>query len=60
MRNGSYIFSFLLFCYPVQDNRRRRIKTEEKAKIVAVIWGTELIQFIAVKAILHRDDLKKG
>ena len=25
----------------------RRIKTEEKAKIVADAWGTELIQFLA-------------
>ena len=24
-----------------------RIKTKEKAKIVAVIWGTDLIQFLA-------------
>ena len=24
---------------------RRRIKTEEKAKIVAAVWGTEFIQF---------------
>ena len=26
---------------------RRRIKTEEKAKVVAAVWGTELIQFFA-------------
>ena len=39
---------------------RRRIKTEEKAKIVAVVWGTELIQFIVGLAFLHQDDLKKG
>ena len=38
----------------------RRIKTEEKAKVVAVISRTELIQFIAVLAIFHQDDLKKG
>ena len=30
---------------------RRRIKTEEKAKVVATILGTELIQFLA--AIFH-------
>ena len=39
---------------------RRRIKTEEKAKVVAAVWGTELIQFIAVLAILHQDDFMKG
>ena len=27
--------------------RRRRIKTEEKAKVVAAVWGTELLQFLA-------------
>ena len=44
----------------MQKNSRRRINTEEKAKVVPVIWGTELIQFIAALAILHQDDLKKG
>ena len=39
---------------------KRRIKTEEKAKVVAVVWGTELIQFLVELDILHRDDLKKG
>ena len=31
---------------------RRRMKTEEKAKVVAAVWGTEMIQFLAVLAIL--------
>ena len=39
-------------------SHRRRIYTEEKAKVVAVVWGTELIQFLAAPAILHQDDLK--
>ena len=30
-----------------------RIFTEEKAKVVATAWLTELIQFLAVLAILH-------
>ena len=30
---------------------RRRIKTEEKAKVVAAVWGTELIQFLAALAV---------
>ena len=33
--------------------------TEEKAKVVAAVWGTELIKFLAAPAILwHQDDLK--
>ena len=31
---------------------RGRINTEEKAKIVAAVWGTEFIQFLAALAIL--------
>ena len=40
-------------------SHRRRIYTEEKAKVVATVWGTEHIQFLAVLAVLHQDDLKK-
>ena len=32
---------------------RRRIKTEEKAKVVAAVWGTEFVQFLATLAIFH-------
>ena len=32
---------------------RRRINTDEKAKVVAAVWGTEMIQFLAALAILH-------
>ena len=39
---------------------RRRVQTEEKAKVVAAVWRTELIQFLAALAIVHPDDLKKG
>ena len=35
------------------------IKTEEKAKVVAAAWETELIQFFATLDSLHQDDLKK-
>ena len=38
----------------------RRIKTEEKTKVVAAVLGTEFIQFIAALAILHQEGLKKG
>ena len=37
---------------------RRRINTEEKAKVVAAVWGTEFIQFLAALAILHQDEMK--
>ena len=39
---------------------RRRIYTEEKAKVVGAVWGTEFIQSLAALAILHQDDLKNG
>ena len=32
---------------------RRRINTERKAKVVAAVWGTEFIQFLAALAIWH-------
>ena len=38
--------------------RRRRIKTEEKEKVVASVWGKELIQFFAALANLPRTILK--
>ena len=38
---------------------RRRINTAEKAKVVAAVRGTELIQFLASLANFHQDDLKK-
>ena len=37
---------------------RRRLKTEEKAKVVAVVWGAELIKFLATLAFLNKDNLK--
>ena len=42
------------------SHHRRRIKTDEKAKVVAVVWGTAFIQFNAALAILHQFDLKKA
>ena len=38
--------------------QRRRIYTEQKAKVVDTAWRTDLIQFLAALAILHQDDLK--
>ena len=37
---------------------RRRIKTEEEAKVVTVFWGTKFRHFLAARAILYQDDLK--
>ena len=37
---------------------RRKIYTEEKAKVVAAAWGIELLQFPAAPAILSQDKLK--
>ena len=38
---------------------RRRIKTEENAKVVASVWGTEFIQFLAALDIFNDDDFEK-
>ena len=37
---------------------RRRIYTEEKAKVVAAAWGTELLQFLVARSFLNLDNLK--
>ena len=38
---------------------RRRIYSEEKAKVVAAVLRAEFIQFLAALAVLHQDDMKK-
>ena len=38
---------------------RRRIYTEDKAKVVSAVWRAEFIPFLAVLAVLHQDDMKK-
>ena len=43
----------------MRGEHRRRINTEEKAKDVSAVWGTELIQFLAALDILHQADLEK-
>ena len=37
---------------PISVVHRRKIKTEEKAKVVASVWGEEFIQFLDALAIL--------
>ena len=41
-----------------KDLQLRRICTEEKGKVIAASWGTELLQFVAALAILQQDNLK--
>ena len=38
---------------------RRRFYSEEKAKVVAAVWGTEFIKFLVALAGLHQADMKK-
>ena len=35
------------------------IKTEEKARVVAAVRGTELIKFLAAPVFFHQDDEKE-
>ena len=42
-----------------KEDVRKRIKTEEKAKVLAAAGGMELTQFHAAPAIVHQDDSKK-
>ena len=39
--------------------KKKELYTEEKAKVVAAVWGTKLIQFLASLASLHQPVLKK-
>ena len=38
----------------IAPEHRRKIKTEEKAKVVASVWGAEIVQFLAALAVLPR------
>ena len=59
--NAPYIsiLSFIILWQKAYKHRRK-IKTEDKLKVVTVVWGTELIQLIVALAILYQDDWKKG
>ena len=41
-------------CYLRSCQHRRRINTEENAKVVAAVWGTEFIKFLAALAVLFK------
>ena len=45
-----------LWAYKKDKDRREH---RREGKVVAAVWGTELNQFLAALAILHKDDLKK-
>ena len=47
------------FLKTVPLNHWRSIKIEEMAKVVAPVWGTESIQFLAALAIFHQDDFEE-
>ena len=58
MPGATAVRSFAL--YDVLGMRhRRRIYTEENAKVVVAVWGTEFILFLAELAFLHQDDPKE-
>ena len=40
-------------------NHRRRIKTEEKAKVVSAVRGIKFIQILAALAFLHLDNFEE-
>ena len=44
----------ILYSRPDDSIHRRRMETEAKLKIVASVWGTEFIPFLAMLAILPR------
>ena len=41
--------------YMMLPPNRRGKQTEEKAKVVAAVWGTEFIQFLAALQIYHQE-----
>ena len=40
-------------------SHRRSIKTEEKVKVIAVVWGKEFIQFLLTLTFFHQGAVKK-
>ena len=58
-RNCSYI-QFLLLSIARQGKNRRGIRTEGKAKVVAVVWGTEFIQSLLHQLLSTRMIWRKG
>ena len=42
----------------VHSSYRKRIYTEENAKVVTAVWGTEFIKLLAALVVLQKDDVK--
>ena len=42
-----------LFILSLRGPYTRKIYTEEKANVVAAVWGTELVHFLAALAVFH-------
>ena len=40
--------------WSLSQTRRRRIELEDKAKVVASVWGIKIVQFLAALAVLPR------
>ena len=53
MKGGYFPFYTFFGMFGPQAYSRRRKHTEEKAKIVAAVWGTEFIKSFAALAVLH-------
>ena len=45
--------------YKQSKHRRRRMEREAKTKVVASVWGTKFVQFLATLAVLPRSIWKK-
>ena len=60
MKISSLFIDYLVCIEYFRDpcSHRRRIKTEEKAKVVVSVWVSEFIKFLAALAVLHKDDSK--
>ena len=47
-----HILTHAIWPAKIETGHRRRIYTKEQAKVVAAVWKTEFIQFLAALAIL--------
>ena len=45
--------------YSTENDENFVIKTEEKALVVAAVWGTEFVQFLAALDIFHQVDFEE-
>ena len=43
-----------------QNNHRRRMETEDKARVVVSVWGVKCVQFLVALSVLPRSFERKG